>query len=141
MKKVLTYAKGLFNRGIVESGATEGMGVCFAEKEVSVDFGRTIVEKLGVTQIEDIQKVSYGDLQAAAAEAQNEIAEKYKIPVSIGTGYAFEWESYDRHGGVLPERGSGGTGDPQKRRMQGRVVHHLEAVGFGRKLRRSEARL
>ena len=58
MKKVLTYAKGLFNRGIVESGATEGMGVCFAEKEVSVDFGRTIVEKLGVTQIEDIQKVS-----------------------------------------------------------------------------------
>ena len=95
--KVLTmmcspYAKGLFRRGIVESGATEGMGVSFAEKEVSVDLGRTIVEKLGVTQIEDIQKVSYGDLQAAATEAQNEIAEKYKIPVSIGTGYAFEWE-------------------------------------------------
>jgi|GEM_PF-168289 len=88
------YAEGLFQRGIMESGATEGMGVSFAEKEVSADLGAAIIEKLRIepSDIEKIQEISYGELQAAAAEAQKEIAEKYQIPVSIGTGYAFEWE-------------------------------------------------
>ena len=88
------YAEGLFHRGIMESGATEGMGVAFTDASVSSDLGSAIIEKLGITEenIEQIQSVSYGDLQAAAAHAQMEVAEKYQIPVSIGVGYAYEWE-------------------------------------------------
>lgn len=108
--KVLTlmcspYAKGLFQRGIVESGATEGMGVAFTDAQVSKDLGALIVEKLGITSdnIEAIQDVSYNDLQNAAAQAQTEIAEKYQIPVSIGAGYAYEWEPVV-DGDFLPEQ-------------------------------------
>lgn len=97
--KVLTmmgtpYANGLFNRAIVESGATEGMGAVFTPKNVSVDLGRTIVKNLGLSakNIEKIQTVSNDDLMQAMTKAQKTIANKYKIPVSIGNGYASEWE-------------------------------------------------
>ncbi len=88
------YAKGLFHRGIVESGATEGMGVYFSKKEVSAALGARILEKLNISpdNVDDIQKVSITELQTAATEAQQEIAEEYKVPVSIGEGYAYEWE-------------------------------------------------
>ena len=98
------YAKGLFQRGIVESGATETMGVKFADKKVSQDLGKAIVEKLGITEnnLHDLQRVSYEELQRASAEAQQEIAHKYKLLVSIGEGYAYEWEPVT-DGDFLPE--------------------------------------
>lgn len=108
--KVLTmmaspYAAGLFRRGIMESGATEGMGAAFTTKEVSEALGRRVVEKLGLSSetIDRIQDVSFNELQAAAAEAQNEIARQFRIPVSIGEGYACEWEPVV-DGDFLPEQ-------------------------------------
>ena len=108
--KVLTmmsspYAKGLFKKGIMESGATEGMGAAFTTEEVSEALGRQIVENLGLDadSINQIQNVSYNDLQKAATDAQNKIAEEYKIPVSIGEGYAYEWEPVV-DGDFLPEQ-------------------------------------
>lgn len=88
------YAKGLFEKGIVESGATEGVGVAFTTEEVSEALGRQIVKNLGLDadSIDQIQNVSYNDLQKAATDAQNKIAEEYKIPASLGEGYADEWE-------------------------------------------------
>lgn len=88
------YARGLFDKGIVESGATEGMGVYFTKKEISSALGALTLEKLGLTPetVEDIQKMSIADIQKASDEAKAEIAEKYKVPVSIGEGYAYEWE-------------------------------------------------
>ena len=88
------YAKGLFGKGIVESGATEGMGVYFTDKEISADLGALTLEKLGLTpqNVDEIQKMSIPDIQKASDEAKAEIAEKYKVPVSIGEGYAYEWE-------------------------------------------------
>lgn len=87
-------AKGLFNKGIIESGATETMGVSFSSLEPSLAVGRKTLEKLKITSdnIEDIQNVSAGDIQRAASEASQEVAEEYKIPVSIGTGYSYDWE-------------------------------------------------
>ncbi len=88
------YAKGLFGKAIVESGATEGMGVYFTDKEISADLGALTLEKLGLTPqtVDEIQKMSIPDIQKASDEAKAEIAEKYKVPVSIGEGYAYEWE-------------------------------------------------
>lgn len=98
------YAKNLFHKGIVESGATETMGVSFTDKEISQALGAAVLDKLSIDEdnLEDIQKAGYVELQTAAAEAQQEIAEKFKIPVSIGSGYAYEWEPVI-DGDFLPE--------------------------------------
>ncbi len=87
-------AKGLFHKAINESGATENMGVEFQRQDYSKELGRLIVSKLGLTAdtIEEIQNVDAVRLMEIAAQAQNEIAAKYKLPVSIGEGYAMEWE-------------------------------------------------
>ena len=97
--KVLTmmsspYAAGLFHKGIVQSGATENMGVYFQTQEMSRKLTERILEKLGIApeSVEKIQTVSPEELQRVSAEAQSEIAEEYKLPVSIGAGYAMEWE-------------------------------------------------
>ena len=97
--KVLTmmsspYAAGLFHKGIVQSGATENMGVYFQTQEMSRKLTERILEKLGISpeSVEKIQTVSPEELQRVSAEAQSEIAEEYKLPVSIGAGYAMEWE-------------------------------------------------
>ena len=97
--KVLTmmsspYAAGLFHKGIVQSGATENMGVYFQTQEMSRKLTERILEKLGISpeSVEKIQTVSPEELQRVSAEAQSEIAEEYKLPVLIGTGYAMELE-------------------------------------------------
>lgn len=87
------YAKGLFHKGIVQSGATETMGVTFATKEASARLTEHILENLGISaeNIEEIQSVSANDLQAAASEALQATAEEFEIPAALGDGYMMEW--------------------------------------------------
>lgn len=98
------YAEGLFQRGIVESGATETMGVVFTQEDVSEDLTTEILNNLGISEdnIEDLQDVSNDDLMAAATAAEQTIAERYQIPQSFGEGYAYEWEPVI-DGDFLPE--------------------------------------
>lgn len=58
------YAKGLFQKGIVQSGATETMGVKFNTQESSTALAENILKNLNITpdNIEDIQYVSADDL-------------------------------------------------------------------------------
>ncbi|SHO45284.1 carboxylesterase family protein [Anaerocolumna xylanovorans] len=87
------YAKGLFQKGIVESGATETMGVTFSTKEESKTLTGHILENLGITadNIEKLQKVSTSDLQAASTKALQDTANTYKIPAAFTDDYAMEW--------------------------------------------------
>ena len=87
-------AKGLFHKGIVQSGATETMGVIFNSQEASEKAAEKILEKLDITaeNIEDIQTVSVEDLEAAAAEALAETGEELKLPAALGSGYSMDWE-------------------------------------------------
>ena len=93
--KVLTlmgspYAKGLFEKAIMESGATDTMGAVFTDEEVSEAIAEKTLENLGIApeEVEKIQDVSYGDLQQAADQARADIAEEYKIPAMFG-GYEY----------------------------------------------------
>ena len=88
------YAKGLFHKGIVESGATEGMGVYFSKKEHSEEIGALTLENLGLTPetVDEIQNKRITEIQRASDAAKEVVAQKYQIPVSIGEGYAYEWE-------------------------------------------------
>ena len=87
------YAKGLFERGIVQSGATETMGVTFSSKEASHALTERILEKLDITanNIEDIQNVSMDELQKVSQDALQETADEFQIPAPLSNGYAMEW--------------------------------------------------
>lgn len=86
-------AKGLFSRGIVQSGATETMGVTFTSKEASQSLTGRILDRLGITAdtIEDIQKMDISKIESASQEAMQETAEEYQIPAPLSSGYAMEW--------------------------------------------------
>lgn len=62
------YAKGLFKRGIVESGATETMGVLWTPKAASGRVTELTLENLGLKkdEFEKLQNVSYADLVQAS---------------------------------------------------------------------------
>ncbi len=87
-------AKGLFQKAIVQSGATENMGVNFLSKDISRELGALTLKKLGISEnnVDAIQNKSNVEIMDAAGAAQQELANKYKIPVSIGDGYSLEWE-------------------------------------------------
>ena len=87
------YAKGLFHKGIVQSGATETMGVTFASKEASASLTQRILDSLDITadNIEDIQTIPEARLQEAATAALQATAEEYEIPAALGEGYSMEW--------------------------------------------------
>ena len=88
------YAEGLFDKGIVQSGATETMGVVFNSQEASTALTENILEILGITgeNIEDIQTVPVDELQAAASQALRQTGEELQIPASLGGGYSMDWE-------------------------------------------------
>lgn len=85
--------QGLFAKGIVQSGATDTMGLTFATKEQSLTLTEHILEILGITtgNIEDIQTVSERDLQAAAEAALQITGNEFQIPAALSEGYAMEW--------------------------------------------------
>jgi len=88
------YAKGLFHKGIVESGATETMGVIFTPEDASERVTELTLEKLGITpdRIDELQNVSYEELAAASNEALAQAGEEFQIPAALGSGYSLSWE-------------------------------------------------
>ena len=88
------YAEGLFDKGIVQSGATETMGVSFNTKEASQRLAENILDILGITadNIEDIQSVPADRLQEAATEALQITGEELQIPAALGGTYSMDWE-------------------------------------------------
>lgn len=87
------YVKGLFKRGIVESGATETMGVTFASQESSTYLTERILDNLGIDadQLDQLQTMDWSKLEDAAQEALQETADKFQIPAPLNSGYAMEW--------------------------------------------------
>lgn len=88
------YAKGLFDKGIVQSGATETMGVQFNTQVSSTRLAQNVLSQLGISadNIEDIQKVSAEDLQAASSQALQQTGEELQIPAALGDAYSMDWE-------------------------------------------------
>lgn len=87
-------AKGLFHKGIVQSGATETMGVSFTSAEASKKLTENILNILGITSenIEELQNITVNELQAAASQALKMTGEELKLPAALGGGYSMDWE-------------------------------------------------
>lgn len=97
--KVLTLmtapsAKGLFQKGIVESGAVESMGPYVMSKEQSEKVTDLTLKELGVTKdnLERLQTIPYETLAAASRKALKTVGTEYKVPQALGTGYGLSWE-------------------------------------------------
>lgn len=88
------YAKGLFHKGIVESGATENMGAKFTELDVSRRLTQNILADLGVSEdnIEALQTIPYDELAAASDRALVSTAEELGIYEAFVNGYSLLWE-------------------------------------------------
>ena len=87
-------AKGLFDKGIVESGATETVGPVFTSLEASRRVTELMLGELGITpdRIEELQTVDYDRLNEAGNAALAQTAQEFKIPAALGAGYSMEWE-------------------------------------------------
>lgn len=86
-------AQGLFTRAIVQSGATDTMGLTFASKEASLALSENILDRLGISAetIEDVQTVPIDELQEASAQARRETGEQFQIPAPLSDSYGMEW--------------------------------------------------
>lgn len=108
------YAKKLFKRGIVESGATETMGVLWTPKEASERVTELTLENLGLKkgEFEKLQSVPYSALVEASDKALLQAGEEFKIPAALGTGYLIFWEPYV-DGDFIPDDIAGKNGFPK----------------------------
>lgn len=87
-------AKGLFQKGIVESGAVESMGPYFMDKKASARIADLTLQNLGLTkdQVDQLQTIPYETLTAASNKALKVVGAEYKVPQAMGTGYGMSWE-------------------------------------------------
>ncbi|EMA2446682.1 carboxylesterase/lipase family protein [Vibrio fluvialis] len=97
--KVLTlmstpYAKGLFNKGIVQSGATESMGVNFTTLAASQRVGELTLKNLGISQdnVDAIQSVPYDKLVEESMKAQVETAGEFGLYGALSGKVSMDWE-------------------------------------------------
>lgn len=87
------YAKGLFHKAIIQSGATETVGVSFTSKEVSKRVTSAFLKQLNIDKenISSLKDIPYSKLNSAGTVALSVAAEEFKIPGPFG-GYSTEWE-------------------------------------------------
>lgn len=88
------YAKGLFHKGIIQSGATETVGPVLTSQEVSLRITELVLADLGldVTNIENIQSMPFSQIDAAGTRALQQVANEYQIESPFGGSYSYEWE-------------------------------------------------
>lgn len=108
------YANGLFRRGIVESGATETMGVLWTPKAAAERVTELTLENLGLKkdEFEKLQSVPYSDLVQASDKALDQTGKEFKIPAALGEGYSLSWEPYV-DGDFIPDDIAGKNGFPK----------------------------
>jgi len=97
--KILTLmsapsAKGLFQKGIVESGATDTMGASFTPDNISREVARETLKLLNIDKdnIEKLQTVPVEKLWQATVEAQNNVAKREHVSLGVMAPEGIAWE-------------------------------------------------
>lgn len=87
-------AKGLFQKGIVESGANQTSGTHFTPLAVSREIAAETLKNLNLTpdRVEELQTMPWEKLMAASDKAIQTVADRHKIPSPLGSGYSFAFE-------------------------------------------------
>lgn len=108
--KVLTLmatpaAQGFFQKGIVQSGAVEGMGMTLFHPELGHRIAQHTFKNLGLADgdIASLKKVPYEDLLKASDEALQQTAEEFQIPDIMGSGKIALYWAPTMDGDYIPE--------------------------------------
>ncbi len=96
--KVLTLmatpaAKGLFQKGIVQSGAVEGMGMTLLAPKTTHRVAELTLQNLGIHS-KDLSKLNtlpYADIVTASQKALDQTAKEQQIPSVMDNGIALFW--------------------------------------------------
>ncbi|NCB27857.1 MAG: carboxylesterase/lipase family protein, partial [Bacteroidia bacterium] len=88
------YADGVFHKSIVQSGATESMGVKFTSLEASRRLGELTLSNLGIseTAIDSIQDIPYEELVEATQKAMRQTAGEFGIVAALSGQVTMDWE-------------------------------------------------
>ena len=86
--------KGLFHKGIIESGSTDTMGVVFTKQSVARYVTEQTLKQLGITKenIEEIQRIPFKDLLLAGEKVLAQAAKDLGIDGAMGPGTPLMWE-------------------------------------------------
>lgn len=86
-------AKGLFHKGIVQSGSDDTMGIVFNPKTASLSLTREILKELNVNEnsIERLQTIPLELIWNAFAKVEAKVAKQHNLPISITTEPHMEW--------------------------------------------------
>ncbi len=89
-----TRAKGLFHKGIIQSGSTDTMGVVFTSQKVARYVTEKTLKSLGISKnnIEEIQSVPFSKLLLAGEAVLAQAAKDLGIDGAMGPGTPLMWE-------------------------------------------------
>lgn len=87
-------ARGLFHKGIVQSGTAKTTGGRFTPASVSREVTAETLKNLNLTpgQIEELQTMPIEKIWAASDKAQKTVAVRHKIPDPLGNGYSLSFQ-------------------------------------------------
>ena len=87
------YAQGLFHKAINQSGATDSLGPVFSTEDMSKRVAQLTLDALNITadNIEELQTVSFDELNSAGTAALQQVAEEFQIESPFGGSFSFEW--------------------------------------------------
>lgn len=96
--KVLTLmatpaAKGLFQKGIVQSGAVEGMGMTLLAPKTTHRVAELTLQNLGIDgkDLAKLNTLPYAEIAQASQQALDQTAKEQQIPSVMGNGVALFW--------------------------------------------------
>lgn len=97
-------AQGLFHRAIIQSGATEAMGVSFSSKEISERLGELTLQELSIAadDVEAIQDVGVDELLAASDAAREQTGREFDVNLALSADYGIEWGPVIDPDGYMP---------------------------------------
>ncbi|MDO4187264.1 MAG: carboxylesterase family protein [Bacteroidales bacterium] len=86
-------AHGLFQKGIIESGAVESLGMKVTEQSIAREVAETLLRLLEITpdRVDELQNFNYQQLNAAGDEALREVAVKHGLKDGFNNPGNMSW--------------------------------------------------
>lgn len=86
-------AKGLFHKGLVESGAVGVMGMTLLSPETTSRVAELTLENLGIgpDDVEQLQTLPYQQIADASQKALDQTAQEQQLLAAMGTGIGLSW--------------------------------------------------
>ena len=98
-------AQGLYQKGIIESGAVESLGMRVTEQSIARQVSEVLLNKLNIsaTEVDKLQTVPYQQLNQAGDEALREVATRLGLKDGFNNPGNMSWAPV-MDGDFLPQQ-------------------------------------